>query len=69
MDSESLKTYILEELGVRVYRCEQLTTRSQSSKCFKVNLDVKDRDKLLSPDVWPEDIVCRKFFNKRKNQS
>ena len=50
-------------------KCEALVTRSAHSTSFKVTLNASDRIKLLSPDVWPEGIVCRKFYNPRTVQS
>ena len=62
-----LTTYIRDEISVNIQGCEQLNSRSAHSNSFKVTLNMDDRRKLLCPDVWPEGIVCRKFFNPRKN--
>ena len=51
---------------VVVSKCESLVTRNENSKSFKVSLNVSDRQKLLSPEVWPEGIICRKFYSGRK---
>lgn len=66
VSEESLSEYILNEMHIKVDECEVLSSRHNRSKSFKVTLNLKDRDKLLCPDVWPEDIICRKFFNPRK---
>ena len=63
---ESLSEYILNEMNIKIDNCEMLISRNTRSRSFKVTLNLKDRDKLLSPEVWPEDIICRKFFNPRK---
>ena len=67
--SEYLKKYILDEMEISVEKCEALVTKSAYSTSFKVTLNASDRIKLLSPDVWPEGIVCRKFYNPRAVQS
>ena len=56
-------------MGIKVQKCEALETRSTVSKSFKVSLNINDRQKLLNPDIWPENIICRKFYNPRQNRS
>lgn len=65
---ESLSEYILNEMNVKIDNCEMLISRNTRSRSFKVTMSLTDRDKLLSPEVWPEDIICRKFFNPRKSK-
>ena len=48
--------------GVAVNKCESLPTRSRWCKCFKINANPVDRDRLMSPDLWPEGIIIKKFF-------
>ena len=48
--------------GVAVNKCESLPTRSRWCKCFKINVNSVDRDRLMSPELWPEGIVIKKFF-------
>ena len=64
-----LTAYIKDEIGVNIQVCEQLNSRTAYSNSFKVTLNMEDRLKLLSPEVWPEGIVCRKFFSSRKNDN
>ena len=64
--TESLSEYIRDEIDVSIDSCEQLNSHSAYSNSFKVTLNMKDRLRLLTPDVWPEGIVCRKFFKPRK---
>ena len=63
---DRLTMYMKDELGVDIDKCELLPTRSENSRAFKVTLNLNDRLKLLNPELWPEDVVCRKFFNPRK---
>ena len=60
---ESIKDYINKEMNVAVNKCELLVSRNENCKSFKVNVNLKDRQKLLSAEVWPEGIICRKFYS------
>ena len=63
--AETLSKYIRDELQVNVLKCESLVTRYDNYSSFKVTLRVNDRVKLLNSDVWPEGIICRKFYSRR----
>ena len=39
--------------------------RYDNYKSFKVTLLISDREKLLNPEIWPEGIICRKFYRPR----
>lgn len=62
---ESLSDYIFDVLNIRVNNCEPLASKTTQSKSFKINLKMIDREKLLSAEVWPEGIYCRKYYNSR----
>ena len=64
-----LSTYIKEDLNIDIVRCEKLQSRYDNYSSFKVTLNVNDRIKLLSSEVWPDGVVCRKFFSPRNNHS
>ena len=63
---ESIVDYIRNEMNIEVQNCEPLESRNRNCKSFKIALKTIDRPKLLVPEVWPEGIVCRKFFNPRR---
>ena len=65
---ESLVKYISDEIKIDNVKCESLQSRYENSKSFKLTLNMHDRMKLLSPDVWPEGIICRKYFTPRNNK-
>ena len=67
--TDSLISYVKKETGISVIACKELETRSTMSKSFKISLNMSDRQKLLDPNVWPEEIICRKFYNPRRIQS
>ena len=64
---DALSRYINEEVNVKVIKCESLSSRNVNCKSFKITLNIKEREKLLSPEVWPEGIICRKFYSSRKS--
>ena len=66
---ESLTQYIYDVKKVKVQKCEQLETKYDNYTSFKITLFVNDRMNLLSADVWPNGIVCRKFYKPRNAQS
>ena len=63
---ESIIEYICNEMNIEVQSCELLESRNRNCRSFKITLKSIDRPKLLVPEVWPEGIVCRKFFNPRR---
>ena len=69
VSTESLSQYIYSEMNMKVEKCESLLSKNVNYKSFKVTLNLNDRLKLLSPDVWPEGIICRKFYSPRNNSN
>ena len=63
-----LTQYISDVIDVTVKNCEQLITKYDSYSSFKITVLINDKDKLLSANVWPDDVVCRKYFHPRKTQ-
>ena len=59
--------YIREEAKVTVFKCSQLSTRRNDYKCFKVSLNLMERDKLLDGNIWPKGIFCRKFYRSKQD--
>ena len=63
---ELIVEYVRNEMNIVVENCQPLESRNKNCKSFKISLRSYDRPKVLVPEVWPEGIVCRKFFNPRK---
>ena len=61
--NETLTQYIKDEIDVKILNITNLDTRHDSYTSFKVTIDINDRSKLLSPEVWPFGIICRKYYN------
>lgn len=62
VEIDSLTEYIKNETGIEVKDCVQLNNKSERCKSFKVTINMSDKEKLMSPEVWPEDVYCRKFY-------
>ena len=62
---DSISKYIVNETNIKVVKCESLASKNENCRSFKVTLKINDRQKLLSPELWPEGIICRKFYSKR----
>ena len=62
---DMLTQYIKDAINVTVKNCEQLVTRYNNYSSFKITVLYNDKNKLLSADVWPNDVVCRKYFYPR----
>ena len=52
-------------LGIQSIKIEQLTTRSEWYKAYKISMKATDREKLMLPDSWPQGIFVRKYFKPR----
>ena len=61
--SEIIENYVLKEMNIKLRKCEPLKARDPNTTSFKLTLTLDDRLKLLNADVWPENIVCRKFYS------
>ena len=59
-----ITSYIRDENDIDVVACECLNEYN-GVKSFKVTLSFDNRNKLLSSSMWPENIVVRKFYNKK----
>ena len=65
---ECLIKYLMDEMQIKVERGEQLVSRNPNCASFKISLNLDDRKKLLSPDVWPEGVICRKYYSPKTNR-
>ena len=66
--SDSISEYIANEMNIDIVKCESLVSKNVNCKSFKVTLKINDRMKLLSPEIWPEGIICRKYYSQRINK-
>lgn len=66
--TEIFTDYILKEIGIKADKWKLLISSNSNSRTFKISLNLDDRVKLLPDNVWSENIICRKFYNPRKNR-
>ena len=62
---EAISEYLKNEMNIITIKCELLESKFTDSRSFKINLNMSDRMKLLSAEVWPQGIICRKFYTAR----
>ena len=60
---ESIIEYIHDITKVDIVKCDPLKSKNVHCKSFKLTMNMNDRSTLLNSDVWPEGILCRKFFS------
>ena len=58
---EIVAKYVRDETNMTIEKCTALNIRNPNYSSFKISVCLKDRETLLSPDVWPEGVICRKF--------
>ena len=63
-----LTQYIKDAINITLKCCKQLVTHYDNYSSFKITVLINDKNKLLSADVWPNDVVCRKYFYPRNTQ-
>ena len=57
--------YIKEETNISVDNFVSLNSKNPNCKAFKISVSLESRMKLLLPEIWPEGVICRKFYNPR----
>ena len=66
---EGLKNYCKRKFSFDHIECEQLKSRFDDRKSFKVSVRDFNRDTLLNSESWPTGIIVRKFFKARSYYS
>ena len=65
----NVEDYIKSNLAVDPISVTKLDIRSDIYCAFKVNVKLSDRDKLFNEELWPEDIIVNKFYNRYRNKN
>ena len=60
---DTIMEYIKVEYDINVISCECLHNNRDDINSFKVTLSFEDRNKMLNPNLWPENILVRKYFS------
>jgi len=65
-DENVIKDYIKETFNIVCYKVEKLQIKTDLYNAFKVTMSFSERDALFNSDMWPEDVVINKFYNRSK---
>ena len=63
---DDIHTYVSENFKVKLCNVEELTIKAKEYKAFKLTLDFNEREKLFNSELWPENVVVDKFYNRSK---
>ena len=63
-----VKAYCENDLKVDVKECVDLISKSEYTKSFRVMVDAVSREKVLKSDMWPCNVVIRKFYTPRSRK-
>ena len=58
--------YIVDNFEIEVSAIEQLKIKTDQYKAFKITVLMSERDKLFNSELWPEDVIVDKFYNRGK---
>lgn len=65
-DEDVLRDYIKETFNIICNKVEKLQIKTELYNAFKVTVSLSEREALFKSDLWPEDIVINKFYNRSK---
>ena len=63
---QDIEQYVKEHIEINIVNIIELDIKTDRYKAFKITLAFNDREKLFSADLWPEDIVVDKFYNRSR---
>ena len=66
-NTEIIHDYIKDNFNVTCVKIEKLQIKTELYDAFKITVSLSDRDVLFNRDLWPEDVVISKFYNRNKN--
>ena len=64
---ESLRQYCSQEIKVDIIDCFEIKIVANKYKCFKISITIPNRDRILDPELWTENVWVRKFYKNRSN--
>ena len=63
---EDIRSYVKDTFNVVCLNIEKLDIKTDMYNAFKITVSLPDRDLLFDSDLWPEDVVISKFYNRTK---
>lgn len=65
VDSEALTCYLKDKLH-RDVTCQKIDSVQKRYNSFKITAECKKVDEMYEPELWPEGIFVRHFYEARK---
>ena len=66
---QDIKDYVKDTFNVDCLNIEKLEIKTEVFNALKITVSLSDRDLLLKPNLWPEDVVVGKYYNRLKNRN
>ena len=63
-DDNVLKSYIEDNFKIKLIAIQQLTIKSDLYRCFKVKVNLVDKDVLFNSEMWPEGVQVNKYYRR-----
>ena len=63
---DDINQYISDNFDIEAHKVEELKIKTDQYKAFKVTISINEREKLFNAELWPEDIIIDKFYNRSK---
>ena len=63
---QDIEHYIKEHIKINIANIIELDIKTDRYKAFKITLAFNDIEKFFNSDLWPEDIVVDKFYNRSR---
>ena len=64
VQTQELREFIADE-GIDIQDIVQVSKDGSRMKSYKLTVETKFKDQLLSEDMWPEGIGCREYVFRR----
>ena len=65
--TDIIHDYVKDNFNVTCVKIEKLEIKTELYNAFKITVSLSDRDLLFNRDLWPEDVVISKFYNRNKS--
>lgn len=65
---DDIKQFLNDD-GIQDSDIECVSHENANAKSFKVTLNSKDKDRVMSPDFWPDGVACRLFYERKSNEN
>ena len=67
VSADIIKSYVKNQLKMEIINCAEIESyyENRQSKSFKITVNEETRNQLLNAELWPKDVIVRKFTTKR----